>query len=91
MEYTGISKEKGEGFREEEVKKVDFVQTKDILVAAMEEAAKMQEENKQLREQLQNGKVTHFGGCGKRNSQPATFLDCPLACVCTYAYLIYIN
>ena len=53
MENTGISKEKGEGFREEEVKKVDFVQTKDILVAAMEEAARMQEENKLLRELLQ--------------------------------------
>ena len=54
MEHTGISKEKGEGFREEEAKKmVDFVQVKDVVVAAMEEAAKMQEENRQLREQLQ--------------------------------------
>ena len=52
MEYTGISKEKGEGFREEEAKKVDFVQVKDYVVAAMEEAARMQEENKLLREQL---------------------------------------
>ena len=53
MEHTGISKEKGEGFREEEAKKMDFVQVKDYVVAAMEEAAKMQEENWQLREQLQ--------------------------------------
>ena len=53
MEYTGISKEKEECFREEEVKKVDFVQVKDFVVVAMEEAARIQEENKQLREQLQ--------------------------------------
>ena len=27
----------------------------------------------------------------KRNPQPATFFDSPLACVCVYAYLIYIK
>ena len=52
MEHTGISNEKEACFREEEPKKVDFVQVKDFMVAAMEEAAKIQEENKQLREQL---------------------------------------
>ena len=53
MEHTGISKEKEAFLREEEERKVDFVQVKDFVVAAMEEAANMQEENKQLREQLQ--------------------------------------
>ena len=53
MKDTGISKEKGEGFREEEDVKVDFAKAKDCLVAVMDEAAKMQEENKLLSEQLQ--------------------------------------
>ena len=39
--------------------------------------------------QLQNGKVTLSGGRRNCNPQPATFFDCPLACVCAYAYLIY--
>ncbi len=53
MENTGISKEKEGFFREKEAKMVDFVQVKDVVVAAMEEAAKMQKENELLREQLQ--------------------------------------
>lgn len=52
MKDTGISKEKGEGFREEEDVKVDFAKAKDYLVAVMDEAARMQEENKLLGEQL---------------------------------------
>ncbi len=45
MKDTGISKEKGEGFREEEDVKVDFAKAKDYLVAVMDEASSMQEEN----------------------------------------------
>ena len=52
MKDTGISKEKGEGFREEEDVKVDFAKAKDYLVAVMDEAARMQEENKLLGDQL---------------------------------------
>ena len=52
MKDTGISKEKGEGFREEEDVKVDFAKAKDYLVAVMDETARMQEENKLLGEQL---------------------------------------
>lgn len=52
MKDTGISKVKGEDFREEEDVKVDFAKAKDYLVAVMDEAARMQEENKLLGEQL---------------------------------------
>lgn len=52
MKDTGISKVKGEGFREEEDVKVDFAKAKDYLVAVMDETARMQEENKLLGEQL---------------------------------------
>ena len=53
MKDTGISKEIGEDFREEEGVKVDFAKAKDYLLDVMDEAAKMQEENKLLSEQLQ--------------------------------------
>ena len=52
MKDTGISKEKGEGFREEEDVKVDFAKAKDYLVAVMDEAEHMQKENKLLSEEL---------------------------------------
>ena len=52
MKDTGISKVKGEDFREEEDVKVDFAKAKDYLVVVMDEAARMQEENKLLGEQL---------------------------------------
>lgn len=52
MKDTGISKVKGEDFREEEDVKVDFAKAKDYLVAVMDETARMQEENKLLGEQL---------------------------------------
>ena len=57
MKDTGISKEKGEGFREEEDVKVDFAKAKDYLVAVMDEAAHMQKENKLLSEELQAERI----------------------------------
>ena len=57
MKDTGISKEKGEGFREEEDVKVDFAKAKAYLLDVMDEAAKMQEENKLLSEQLQAERI----------------------------------
>ena len=57
MKDTGISKEKGEGFRKEEDVKVDFAKAKDYLLAVMNEASRMQEENKLLREQLQAERI----------------------------------
>ena len=57
MKDTGISKEKGEGFREEEDVKVDFAKAKDYLLDVMDEASRMQEENKLLSEQLQTERI----------------------------------
>ena len=46
---TGIGKEKGEGFREEGVVKVDFTKEKECWVAVMGEASRMEEESKPTR------------------------------------------
>lgn len=57
MKDTGISKEKGEGFREEEDVKVDFAKAKAYLLDVMDEASRMQKENKLLSEQLQAERI----------------------------------
>ncbi|MBO5955798.1 MAG: hypothetical protein J6Q10_03250 [Clostridia bacterium] len=57
MKDTGISKEKGEGFREEEDVKVDFAKAKAYLLDVMDEAEHMQKENKLLSEQLQAERI----------------------------------
>ncbi len=57
MKDTGLSKEKGEGFREEEDVKVDFAKAKAYLLDVMDEASRMQKENKLLSEQLQAERI----------------------------------
>ena len=57
MENTGIRLEKEELFRTEEVLvEPDFAQTKDYVVAAFDKAIKLEKENKELLEKLEEMK-----------------------------------